>query len=383
MNTPPRIFISACEPSGDIHGHDLAVALRARWPAICLDGVGGPRMRSIMQPSFAMEELAVMGFADVFRALPRLARAFFRVRRHLMQTRPDLIITIDYSGGHLRLMRQLKKKGLCSKWLHYIAPGTWLGSKKRGRILETFADHLAVIYPHELQKWRSSSLPCSFVGNPVQLAIGAFVKNAPIRAFVANGPCIGLFPGSRIAEIERNLPLLLRVGRQLIARLGGHLRVSCCQTSGPNAPIAKCIAKMVGDLASIAPPNETHQLMLCSHVALAVSGTVCLELALTQTPHVAIYQIGPVDNLIARYGLRLHRKLQFFSLPNLLLGDGIFPEHFGRCLDEGAILESALQLSRDSVARARCCAAGAKLDEMLTGKSLVRSAADIVQELLS
>lgn len=377
MGEQKRIFISACEPSGDIHGSDLAGQLRREFPDALLDGIGGPRMRDVMRPSFAMEDLAVMGFGDVARALPRLARAFLRIRRHLFHSPPALIVTIDYSAGHLRAMRHLKKRGLTSKWLHYIAPGTWLKSSERQRILETYADYLALIYPHEVRKWQRSPLPNGFVGNPVQRAIRTFVDSSPPPAKSAH-PLIGLFPGSRSAEIERNLPLLLRVGEQLAAQLGGQLRISSCQRPGTGARIAHRIAEIAGDAASIAPPRETHQLMRECHAALAVSGTVCLELALLQIPFVAIYSLSLLDQLIARYCLNLPRRLKFYSLPNLLLDRGVYPEHFGHRLDEGALLQSAVAICRDETARARCRAAGAELDELLQSRA---SAGDLVRAI--
>jgi len=40
----PRIFISAGEPSGDLHGAGVVRALRLRYPEAVIDALGGPRM---------------------------------------------------------------------------------------------------------------------------------------------------------------------------------------------------------------------------------------------------------------------------------------------------------------------------------------------------
>lgn len=380
----PRIFISACEPSGDLHGEALAHQLRARLPHCQLDGIGGPRMRRVLRPSFAMEEFAVMGFASVLQALPRFCRGFFRIRRHLLQSKPQLIITIDYSGGHLRFMRYFQRAHPFAKWLHYIAPSTWIGGSRPRRILGKFADHLAVIFPNECAKW-SHTLPCTFVGNPVAQAVQRFLASSQERAprFDAN-PLIGLFPGSRTFEIARNLPSLLRVGERLADRTGGRIYISCAQPlDTENGDLAAQISALNPKGVPIVYSPDTFSLMRASKVALAVSGTACLELALLKIPTLIMYRLSRIDALIGRYFLRLPQKLAHFGLPNLLLGERNFPEFFGYMLDEEAIFQSALQLIAPGPSRARCLNAGERLVELFAEDTTCAHAGTIAEMLLT
>ncbi len=327
--------MSACEPSGDLHGAELAEQLLAKWPDCILDGVGGPLMRKIFTPSFDQHELAVMGFADVIAALPRLCRNFYRIKHHLIRDPPDIIITIDYPVGHLLLMRHLKRCGIASKWLHYIAPSMWVKGRKRLKILQKYADHLAVIFPKEVELLRPYHLPCTFVGNPVQRKL-ALVEPNRVQA-ACPSPIIALFPGSRIAEIERNLPLLLRVGHELKG-LKGQLKISCCREKIDGCALQQRIAQIAGDQIALVYPKQSQQLMQECSLALAVSGTICLELALLQVPTAVIYRLGGFDWFIARFILRL--SLPFYSLPNLLAGKRLFPEFFGKEIDEQVLLKT-------------------------------------------
>lgn len=345
----PRLFLSACEPSGDLHGAELAEQLLAKWPDCILDGVGGSLMRQIFTPTFDQQELAVMGFADVFSALPRLFRNFYRIKHHLLRYPPDIIITIDYPVGHLLLMRHLKRCGIATKWLHCVAPSMWVKGRKRLKILQKYADHLAVIFPHEAELLRPYDLPCTFIGNPVQRKLALFEPNG-VQA-TCPIPIIALFPGSRLAEIERNLPLLLRVGNELKG-LKGQLKISCCREKSDDCSLQQSIERIAGNQIALIYPKQSQQLMQECSLALAVSGTICLELALLQVPTCVIYCLGGIDWFIARFIVRL--SLPFYSLPNLLANQRLFPEFFGKGIDEQALLKTARSLLEDNALRKLC-----------------------------
>ena len=70
-----RLFLIAGEPSGDRLGAALMAGLRQLVPDVAFEGVGGPLMQAQgMTSLFAMEELSVMGLAEVlpkYRALKR------------------------------------------------------------------------------------------------------------------------------------------------------------------------------------------------------------------------------------------------------------------------------------------------------------------------
>lgn len=107
------IFVFAGEPSGDLHGSYLLKALKKEIPSHHFWGVGGPRMRAEnMECILAMEDFAVMGFTDVFLALPKLVRQFYKVRNEILKKNPSAVVFIDYPGFNLRMAKALRKKRL-------------------------------------------------------------------------------------------------------------------------------------------------------------------------------------------------------------------------------------------------------------------------------
>jgi lipid-A-disaccharide synthase len=140
-----RVYVSAGEPSGDLHASRLVSALLAREPSLEIFGMGGPRMREagceIVQP---IDQLALMGFAEVFWGLPRIWRAFGRLIGLIRERRPDVAVLVDYPGFHLRLARRLKKEGV--PVVVYIAPQVWAWKPGRARAVAGLARKVLVIF---------------------------------------------------------------------------------------------------------------------------------------------------------------------------------------------------------------------------------------------
>src|SRR5690554_3144091 len=102
------LFIATGEMSGDLHGAKLIEELLALDPRLKIGAVAGPKMRSFpIEEFFPMEILRVMGFIDVFFALPRLIKQFYAIRNKILELSPKAVIFIDYPGLHLRLARAL------------------------------------------------------------------------------------------------------------------------------------------------------------------------------------------------------------------------------------------------------------------------------------
>ena len=68
-----RLLIVAGEASGDLHGGNLAHALRAQQPTLQLIGVGGRRMRAAgVELLFDIRDLAVVGAVEAVHSLRML-----------------------------------------------------------------------------------------------------------------------------------------------------------------------------------------------------------------------------------------------------------------------------------------------------------------------
>lgn len=320
------IFLLAGEPSGDLHGAKLIEALLKKDPSLKIAAVAGPRMREFpIQCIEPMESLQVMGFTDVIASLPRMIKLFIRLRKQILSLNPDIFVGIDYPGFNLRMHASLKKHGYKGRLVHYICPTVWAWGKKRIPKMAQSLDLLLTLFPFEPACFSGTTLRAEYVGHPLTESIRSF--NAPEEKILA------LFPGSRKVEIERNLPVMLRVAERL-------------REKDPTLKLVISNAKN--------STEENYRLMQKAHLAIAKSGTVALELALHKTPTVVIYAIKPLDVFLAQKLFRIN--LPFYSMPNILLQKLVFPELFGPNLTEDRLFSEAETLWFDSARRSKLIA---------------------------
>ncbi|MBR9989367.1 MAG: lipid-A-disaccharide synthase, partial [Gemmatimonadetes bacterium] len=207
----PRIFLSAGEPSGDLHGARVAEALRRRWPDAELYGLGGDRMAAAGVRLLAhVDQLAVMGFVEVLRHLPYFIKLMSTVKRTIGEHRPDLVLPIDYPGFNLRLARHSREQGI--PVLYYIAPQVWAWHRSRMRQLALNTDRLAVILPFETDLFSEAGAHATFVGHPLldqpapQATREEFLRDLGVDP---DRPVLALFPGSRAQEVQRQLDVFV------------------------------------------------------------------------------------------------------------------------------------------------------------------------------
>lgn len=339
------IFLSVGEPSGDLHGESLIHSLRNRDPSLHLFGVGGPKMRATgFQSILDMEQFQVMGFVDVFLALPRLIRHFYFLANTLLKLQPQAAVFIDYPGFHLRLEKHLRSKGFTGKIIHYISPSVWAHGKSRIVEMEKNLDLLLTIFPFEAPLF-SPSFKVKYVGHPLVSRI----KEEPLQplSWALGKKIISLFPGSRKKEILFNFPLQLKALKRVLSQgIIGAISVS----QETFVPLLKeCIEQAglsLGENLRLVYSNETYALMQHSYASIAKSGTVTLELALYKVPTVVTYGIAPLDLFIAKHILRIN--LPFYCIVNIVAGKELFKELIGPHLQEEALfLELKKLLSKE------------------------------------
>ncbi len=325
---PTDIFIFAGEPSGDLHGEKLLEALFLEKPDLTVVGVGGLRMRKQgLECCMPMEKFQVMGFIDVFFALPRLIWQFYKIRRTILKLNPKVVVTIDYPGFNLRLGKSLRKKGFKGKLCHYICPSVWAWGKSRIHLLATHFDLLLTILPFEQECFSHTKLPVIYVGNPL-------TQRIPHPLLLKKSHQIAIFPGSRTKEIERNLPLYLKVIRSLSKEYAG-LSFAISVTDPKFFPLIQKILKREAVAVSLVSHEKNEELIANSFLAIAKSGTITLELALYGLPTVVTYAISPLDTFLAKYIFNIH--LPYYCLVNILAKKVVFPELIGPSFTERSL----------------------------------------------
>lgn len=308
MPSNPLYYLVAGEKSGDMHGGKLIHALKKLSPEAKFKGVGGNSMQSEgLQPVIPFEDLQVMGFTDVFLSLPRIIPLFYSLAKNILQDQPTSVIFIDYPGFNIRLAKYLRKKGYKGKLVHYIAPSVWAWGKDRIKTMGKTLDLLLTIYPFEPAYFEKTGLKTVYVGNPLMEDLPPLQLN--------NQKTLTLFPGSRLKEIERNLPLQLEAASLFLkTNPNWDLEISVSDPQYEN--IIREHSKDVSFTHEI--PNQG--------ICLAKSGTVTLELALRGCPTVVLYQLTKLNYFLAKYIFRI--SLPYYALPNILLKEMLFPEFY-------------------------------------------------------
>lgn len=315
MGGSPTVFISAGEPSGDLHGAAVATALLRRWPNARLLGLAGPRMQAVgVEPIAEFDRLAVMGFVEVVRHLPFFAGLLRRSARTLQAEAVDLVIPIDYPGFNLRLARRASAADI--PVLYYIAPQVWAWHRSRAASLARTADRLAVILPFEEPIFEEYGAAVRFVGHPLVDRTEPTLGRQAFSDALGLDPgrrILALFPGSRAQEVERHVePFVAAAARVVEARW--HVQPVVARSPGvPEAAYAGCPYPLTTDGRTLL----TH-----AHAALVKSGTTTLETALAGVPMVIAYRTHPLTFWLAR---RLV-EVDHVGLANLVAGRRIAPE---------------------------------------------------------
>lgn len=319
-----KYMIVAGEASGDLHASRLIKEICSRDPEARFLFIGGDMMarEAGKAPDLHYRELNVMGFSEVLRKLPSIFSILRRAKTMLDEFRPDSLILVDYPSFNLRLAKAAYKKGIRTDF--YISPKVWAWKEWRVKTLKKYVSYLYCILPFEPEFYRKHGFErVAYVGNPsVEETDYALGHLPPLRHFVErNGlheepPIIALLPGSRKGEIRCNLPVMLEAAKQLP---GFQIVVG----AAPSIP-EKFYREVAGDAGLTVVFGSTPALLKYSRAAVVTSGTATLETALIGTPQVVCYRSN--GSKLSYKIMRRLVKVDFVSLPNLIVGRRIVPE---------------------------------------------------------
>ena len=291
MNIKKTFFLLAGELSGDLYGSQLIHSIKQTVPNTHFEGVGGPNMRKLgFHTIIKMESLEMMGFGEVIAALPRLYLYIKKIIAHIIQTKPNTVVFIDFPDFNMYIAKKLRAKGYKGTLIHFICPSVWAWRSNRIKQLSKTLDLLLCIFPFEKKYFSNTSLSVEYVGNPLYQHIAEWKKTHQISLKDSN--YISIFPGSRLGEVKRNLPVQLATASLLIKKHPYLTFAVSVAKENLHSLIKKEISKHSPNLKEnihLFPSHQTYHLMAHSQLALATSGTVTLELALFNVPSVMIY----------------------------------------------------------------------------------------------
>ena len=309
----PRIFISAAEPSGDLHAAEIVRALARRYPRATIEALGGPHMAGAGATiRYPIEGLAAFGVVEVVTKIRAHYRLLRSLQRDFRAGRYDLAILTDYPGFHLRVAEAAHQAG--TKVLYYIAPQLWAWRPERARRLAAAVDRLAVVLPFEQTFFNQLGVRSEYVGHPlVDRPPGPAREEARQRLGISAGErVLGIFPGSRGQEIRR-LWKPFREAARLLLDEGSCDRVLVAGTADGVYPEPGRVEVLRW---------SAEALLGAADAALVKSGTTTLEAALAGTPMVVAYKVHQVSWAV----FQRVRTVRWVSLVNLVADREIVPE---------------------------------------------------------
>lgn len=300
-----RLLIVAGEASGDMHAAHVVDALRRLRPHIQVDAMGGQALRNTGANIVVdNRDLAVVGLFEVISHYPVIHRALKRLKTHLEDSPPDLLVLVDYVEFNLKLARHAKRLGI--PVLFYVSPQVWAWRPGRVKKIGASIDMMAVIFPFETRFYEQHGIPVRYVGNPLVGKVKASTPAAEVRNTLgidASATVVGLQPGSRRSEIQRMLPLFLEAAEKIHATLPDTRFVLPVAPGIDRHAISE---RVHGDLPiSISDAFNAYDLMQICDAVITASGTATLETALMRTPMVIAYRVSPLSYQIFRRLIRI------------------------------------------------------------------------------
>lgn len=359
-----RVGLVAGEASGDLLGAGLARALRARYPDARLAGIAGPAMQAEGVTSWApMEQLSVMGLAEVLRHLPGL----LRLRRDLVSSfesfRPHVVVGIDAPDFNLGLERRLRQAGI--RTMHYVSPSIWAWRPQRVHTVGAAADEVLCLLPFEPPLYHAHGISARFVGHPMadDIPLQADAAAARTALGLGAGPLVALLPGSRRGEVERLGEVLAAAAARLATERPGTRFVAAMASHALRELFAAQLARHAPSVPVHLVDGRSREVMTAADVVVLASGTATLEAALLRRPMVVAYRLAPATVRIVRTFKLMQTGL--YSLPNLLAGEALVPELIQEEATPEKIAAAAAALLDDPARRARLQQRFAELHEVL------------------
>lgn len=342
-----HVYIIAGEASGDFLGAQLMQSLKEKQPDMIFSGIGGALMqRQGLSSLFPMNELSIMGVAEILPKIPHMLKRIKQTVEDIEGKQPDVIITIDAPDFSFRVQKKIKKRGkVQSKQIHYVAPTVWAWRPKRAQKIAQFLDGLICLFPFEPPYFEKEGLKAIAVGHPMMET--DIVEAKALNIGQGNTKKLGVFFGSRQGEIKRMSAVLLEAVNK-ISKTEPSLELI--------VPTLPHLENKIRDL--LKDTNIPYHVLTDSEqkwptfkscdTAIAVSGTVGLELAVANIPHLITYKMNPLTFHLLKYIL----TTKYAHLANIMLQKEVVPEFIQMNCTSNNIANKAIELLSNNDMRA-------------------------------
>lgn len=351
---PLKIAIVAGEESGDLLGADLIDALRTQTDRLVdIVGVGGDHLAARgMKSFFDPHEIALMGLGAILKNLPGLMLRIRQTAQRIVAENPDCVVLIDSPEFTHRVAKKIRAARPSIPIVKYIAPSVWAWRPQRARAMKAYFDHVLTILPFEVDVMQRLSGPnATYVGHrlssydPILRARAGQMVLETQRTDESRKTLLVL-PGSRRTEIQ----MLMEPFGQAIGELA--TRVEKLDVILPTLPRIEEMVRALSTNWAVKPlivvgDEEKWKAFSKADAALAASGTVSLELALSRIPSVLSYKA----DWFARKFLMPKITIWSAALPNIIADEPVVPEYFNEFVRPGMLARNLERLMRPGSAR--------------------------------
>lgn len=317
-----RVMLIAGEASGDLHGSNLVREALRLDPALKFYGMGGDRLREAgMELLFDLEHMAVMGVTEVIAGLGKVLSTLGALKKSLREDKPDALVLIDYPDFNLILAKAAHKLGI--PVFYYICPQIWAWRTGRIKKMERLVDRRVVVFPFEVDFYKSHGVKADFVGHPLLDIMEEPRPVAQVKeelGFDPDRPLLLLMPGSRKHLVSDLLPLMLD-SVDIVRKSLSDLQVVLARADTMSL---EYLEPIIGDKKNglIVKDGGAHVLQNAADAALVCSGTSTLETALMLTPMVVVYKMSGFSFFMGKMLV----NTEHVSMANLIAGERLVPE---------------------------------------------------------
>lgn len=379
-----EVMIVAGEASGDLHGSRLIGSMLNTNPELHFCGIGGPELEKCgVELLYDASKIAVVGVVEVVSHLSHILRAQRILRRRLAESRPRLLILIDFPDFNLLLARKAKKLGV--PIYYYISPQVWAWRSGRVKTLGSLTDGIGVILPFEEQFYRKRGVDkAHYVGHPLVDTVRSSMTRKEFclaNDLEEKRKLIGILPGSRRREVRHLLPEFLAAAESFQQNSEGKpvFLVAQAPTIETEELLHSGISEYRSRLDIHIYHTDRYELIGACDAVIAASGTATLEILLLGTPMVVAYKLSPLTYRVGK----LLVKIDYFSLVNLIAGEEIVTELLQEQAHAEKIAEELHQLIYDEPRRNEQLAGYDRVREKLGGGGASERAAAFALSLMA
>lgn len=358
-NQEKTVMIIAGEASGDMHGATLVREMLKCNPALKFYGIGGNKLRREGVELLAdAADMAVVGLTEVIFKLGGILKIMTLMKKSMDERRPDLVILIDYPDFNLPLAKAAHKRGI--KVFYYISPQVWAWRRGRIKQIKKTVNKMAVILPFEVETYREKGFEANYVGHPLLDMVKTNSSKQDSRkknGLAEDKITIGILPGSRMSEIKKLMPELVRATQILKREIPDAQFVLPLADTLDETIITEYISGADVQIKIIS--GHTYDVITCCDLVLVASGTATLETALLGVPMIVIYKISALSYFIGK----LIIDVKNISLVNIIAGKTVVPELIQSEASGAQIAAEALSILKNRNKR----------QEMINGLQSIRS----------